>query len=313
MVQFAQADSASAKPAKAIFVLIDGIPADQIEAIATPHIDSIAQRGGYRRAFVGGEIGGVTESPTISAVGYMSLLTGTWANKHNVWGNKVEAPDYRYWDIFRIAKHVNPKLRTALFSTWEDNRTKLIGDGLEQAGGAKIDYAFDGFEHDTVRFPHDEKHSHIDSIDQLVTEQAADYVVEHGPDLSWVYLEYSDTIAHGYGDSPQFVQGVKTADQRVGEIWQAVQKRQQSHNEDWLIVVTTDHGRDAETGKSHGKQSERERTIWLATNSKQLNDHFDGNLAIVDIMPSILQHLNISVPAEVAAELEGQSFIGASK
>ena len=295
---------------KAIFIIVDGIPADVIESTATPNLDDISRAGGYTRAYTGGEKGGKTESPTISAVGYMNLITGTWANKHNVWDNKVEEPNYQYWDIFRIARTHNPLIQTAIFSTWEDNRTKLIGDGLSQAGGDKLNYAFDGFENDTDRFPHDEKHSHISKIDDLVAAEAARYIKAQGPDLSWLYLEYTDSVAHGLGDSPRFIEEIQNADRRVGLVWDAIKHRQETHNEDWLIVVTTDHGRDAETGKGHGAQSERERTIWVSTNSGRLNSRFGDNTAIVDILPSIVSHLNLSVAEEIEAEFDGRSFIG---
>ena len=90
---------------KALFIIIDGISADMIERESTPVLDEIAGQSGFTRAYVGGEIGGPSESPTVSAVGYMSLITGTWSNKHNVWDNDVNDPNYRYWDIFRIAKN----------------------------------------------------------------------------------------------------------------------------------------------------------------------------------------------------------------
>ena len=133
---------------KTLFVVMDGIPTDVIERVATPNLDQITASGGFGRAYVGGETGGASESPTISAVGYQSLFTGTWANKHQVFDNEVASPNYAYWDIFRMAKTHAPGLSTALFSTWEDNRTKLIGDGLAAAGGYKLDYYLDGLEHD---------------------------------------------------------------------------------------------------------------------------------------------------------------------
>lgn len=297
---------------KAVFVVVDGIPADVIESTATPNLDEVIAEGGYTRAWLGGAVGEASESPTVSAVGYMSLITGTWANKHNVWDNDVEEPDYRYWDIFRIAKEHDPALTTAVFSTWLDNRTKLVGDGLPAAGGAKIDIHADGYELDTGRFPPDDRGDYIREIDALVVEEAAKSIRETGPDLSWIYLQHTDDVAHNYGDSPEFTAAVERMDRRVGAIWTAMKSRRASRDEDWLLVVTTDHGRDAETGREHGGQSGRERTIWIATNSDRLNEHFYRTPAVVDVLPSLVVHLELDMPEAVRRELDGRSFIDAA-
>jgi len=296
---------------KAVFIIVDGIPADVVERVATPGLDAISAQGGYARAFVGGAIGTESESPTVSAPGYNSLLTGTWANKHGVRDNDIENPDYRYWDIFRIAKAHDPALHTAIFSTWQDNRTKLVGDGLAAAGGSKIDYHFDGLEHDTGRFPHDEEGDYIRRIDAAVAEEAARYIRERGPDLSWVYLQHTDDVAHQFGDGPEMVAAVRRMDEHVGAIRAAAREREQRFNEDWLLVVTTDHGRDAESGKEHGGQSERERTIWIVTDSPRLNARFEDRPGIVDILPSVATHLGLDMPEAIRRQLDGRSFIDA--
>ncbi len=294
---------------KAVFIILDGIPADVIERVHTPELDEIAAAGGYARAFVGGELGGKTETPTISAPGYMSLLTATWAHKHNVRGNSRQSPNYDYWNIFRIVETVDPSRRTAIFSTWLDNRTVLVGEGKPGAGEFRIDHAADGFELDTVAFPHDAASRYILAIDEHVTNEAATYIRAQGPDLSWVYLQHTDDAAHANGDSEASDAAVRQADAQVGRIWSAV-KRRQALGEDWLIVVTTDHGRDPATGKGHGGQSARERTTWIATNARGLDARFaGGSVAIVDIAPSILQHLRIAAPEAVAKEMEGVSFL----
>jgi predicted AlkP superfamily pyrophosphatase or phosphodiesterase len=297
------------KSPKAILIIVDGVPADVLERADTPYMDEIAGANGYTRSYMGGEIGGPSETPTVSAPGYNNVITGTWANKHNVYDNDVEDPNYQYWDMFRIAKTHDPSLHTALFSTWLENRTRLVGDGLPEAGGNKLDYHFDGFEHDTERFPHDMLRTYIRNIDELVTDETARYVVEHGPDLSWVYLEFTDDIGHAFGDSPQQVHAVGIMDGNVGKIWNAVKKRQEEHDEDWLVVITTDHGRDSKTGKDHGGQSERERTTWIVTNSNKLNGRFSEMPAAVDILPSIVKHLGLNMPAAISEQLDGQSFI----
>ena len=304
----ADAPPATSK-AKAMFIIVDGIPADVIESVATPNLDDIAGDNGYARAYVGGEAGGESESPTVSAVGYNSLLTGTWANKHNVYDNDVEDPNYEYWDIFRIAKTHDPSLQTAIYSTWTDNRTKLVGDGLPEAGGKKIDFAADGYELDEDRFPHDEARQYIKDIDQLVVDEATRHVREVGPDLSWVYLETTDDVSHEHGDSPEFTAAVEALDAQLGQIWAAIREREEEHGENWMLVITTDHGRDPETGRGHGGQSERERTTWIVTNSDRLNGRFTQMPGVVDILPSIATHMGLGIPDAIAAQLDGQSFI----
>jgi predicted AlkP superfamily pyrophosphatase or phosphodiesterase len=303
-----QAGASEVTP-KVVFIIVDGIPADVLEKVRTPSIDAISGDSGYTRAYVGGEIGGESESPTVSSVGYHSLITGTWANKHNVWSNDIKAPNYQYWDIFRIAKNHDAALCTAVFSTWEDNRTKLIGDGLPQAGGKKIDHHVDGLEKDTQQFPHDFMSGYIRDIDQRVTAAAAAYIAKNGPDLTWVYLQYTDDVGHRFGDGDAQLAAVELMDARVGEIWRSVSQRQQGFAEDWLVIVTTDHGRDSRSGRGHGGQSERERTTWIATNSKNLNNHFSQTPAIVDILPSIAAHLELTIPKAIAGQLDGQSFV----
>ncbi|MEI9917700.1 MAG: alkaline phosphatase family protein [Bacteroidota bacterium] len=302
--------TAQAQKKKALFIIVDGIPADVIEKLQPPTLMAIAKTGGFTKAYTGGIKDSYNQTPTISAPGYNNIITGVWGNKHNVWDNDINDPNYNYWNIFRIAKKASPSITTAVFSTWTDNRTKLVGEGLQETDFFKLDYSFDGLELDTVTYPHDKGANYIRRIDEAVSEQAASYVQQQGPDLSWVYLEYTDDMGHQFGDSEQFHNAILGADQQIGKIWDAIKLREQTLNEDWLIVITTDHGRNPETGKGHGNQSDRERTTWIVTNSKNLNDHFKGNVAAVDILPSICNHLGIRIPDAQRDELDGVPFIG---
>ncbi|GAB2621637.1 alkaline phosphatase family protein [Belliella aquatica] len=299
------------QPKKVVFIILDGISYDVIQQVETPNIDRISADGGFSKAYVGGDKGGYSETPTISAVGYNSLLTGTWVNKHNVFGNSIRRPNYHYWTIFRYLKETKPESKMAIFSTWLDNRTKLLGENLEATGNLQLDYSFDGFELDTIAYPHDPEKRYIFNIDEHVTQEAAKYIYENGPDLSWVYLEYPDDMGHKFGDSPQLYDAVKEADRQTGQIYDTVLSRIKK-GEDWLIVVTTDHGRQPRTGLHHGGQSDREREIWVATNAQDLNSYFHNeNVAIVDILPTMIRHLGISIPEENSEEIDGVPLIGA--
>jgi predicted AlkP superfamily pyrophosphatase or phosphodiesterase len=299
-----------AQEKKIVFIILDGIPASELERVETPNLDKIAAIGGYARAYTGGEKDGISETPTISAVGYNSLLTGTWANKHNVWDNDIEAPDHSYWTIFRLMREEKPNSKLAIFSTWEDNRTKLLGEGLKETGNLKLDFVFDGFEKDTLTYPHDLDKDYIRKIDNLVSFEAAHILKTQAPDLSWVYLEFTDDMGHRFGKSPQLTSAIELADEQVGRIWEAIQFREENFEEDWLIWITTDHGRKAPDFKDHGGQSDSEREIWMVTNAKNLSDRFgSGKAAMVDILPSLIDFLEISVPETQRKNWDGSSLL----
>jgi len=298
---------AAAQNKKVLFVIADGIPASELEKATKPGFDAIINKGAYLPCYVGGEKGGVTQSPTISAVGYNSLLTGTWTNKHGVVDNAIKDPNYNYPTIFKVFKEAYPNKKIGVFSTWLDNRTKLVGDGLSQTNYLHVDYHRDGYELDTLQFPHDKKAYYIHLIDEKVVAEASQVIKDSAPDMSWVYLEYTDDMGHRYGRSPQLDTAISMLDKQMQKIMQAVSYRENNFNEEWLIIITTDHGRDAQTGKNHGGQSDSERNTWLIMNKKPAQEVV--KTAIVDIFPTIATYLNIKLPIPVAQALEGVSLL----
>ena len=109
--------SAIAKERKAVYIVVDGIPADYIERVHPTVTFDIAAEGSYGRAYTGGDKNDYTLTPTVSAIGYTNILTGTWMNKHNVNGNSGLKPNYNYWTIFRVAKEQKRRYTTCLLYT----------------------------------------------------------------------------------------------------------------------------------------------------------------------------------------------------
>lgn len=296
---------------KVVFIIADGIPADVLAKASTPNIKQVVAAGTYLPAHVGGDLGTYTQTPTISAPGYMDLLTGTWGYKHNVWDNAVQAPNYAYHNIFRLLKQVRPTSKIGIFSTWLDNRTKLVGEGLPTAGNLKFDYHADGYELDTVAFRHDKQSLYTHTIDDRVVAEATQCLRTQAPDLSWIYLEHTDDVGHRHGDSPQQQQALGYLDAQVGQVWAALQHRTRHYPEDWLLVLTTDHGRDAITGKDHGGQSARERATWLVLSTREVNAYARRPpVAIVDVLPTIARFMQLPLPEATQRELDGVPLIG---
>jgi predicted AlkP superfamily pyrophosphatase or phosphodiesterase len=300
---------AAAQNKKVLFVIADGIPASELEKATKPGFDAIINKGAYLPCYVGGEKDGLTKSPTISAVGYNSLLTGTWTNKHGVVDNAIKNPNYHYPTIFKVFKEAYPTKKIGVFSTWLDNRTKLAGDGLAQTNFLQVDYHRDGYELDTIQFPHDKNAWYIHLIDEKVVAEASKVIKDSAPDLSWVYLEYTDDMGHRYGKSPELDTAISMLDKQIQKLMGAVAYREKNFNEEWLVVITTDHGRDAQTGKDHGGQSDAERNTWLVMNKKPNAYAISKRTAIVDIFPTIASFLNIKLSESVAENLEGVSLL----
>jgi len=296
---------------KAVYVIIDGVPADMVERLDLPNIQDIASRGAYGRSYVGGTVGRYDETPTISAVGYTDILTGTWVNKHNVPGNSDLSPNYNYWTLFRIAKEQPRNVRTALFSSWIDNRTVLLGEGKDETCNLKIDYVYDGYDEDHDAFPDKEYEMRIFDIDEHVSRMAAECIRSEAPDFSWVYLWYTDDAGHIFGNGNTFDEFTKLADVQIGRVWEAVRYREANFNEEWMMIATTDHGRSYK-GYGHGGQSERERTTWVAVNRPVNGRMTSGKCAATDINPSICRWMGFDVPRDVEWEQDGTSFYGTS-
>jgi predicted AlkP superfamily pyrophosphatase or phosphodiesterase len=302
-------DSYEGKVRKAVYVIIDGVTAEMVERLELPAIEEIASEGTYGRCFTGGTVGRYDQTPTISAIGYTNILTATWANKHNVWGNDNLSPNYNYWTIFRIAKEQDREVTTGLFSSWQDNRTVLLGEGKPETGNLVIDYVCDGYELDHEAFPNKEYDLRIFDIDEHVSKKAAECIRENAPDLSWVYLWYTDDAGHIFGNGETMDDFIRLADRQVARIWEAVKYREANFNEEWMVVITTDHGREY-NGFHHGGQSCSERSCWVSTNVKANERLTGGSGAIIDINPSICRFMDFKVPQDVLWEQDGVSFYG---
>jgi arylsulfatase A-like enzyme len=80
--------------------------------------------------------------------------------------------------------------------------------------------------------------------------------------VSFVYLGAVDFAGHATGSGAAYRAALRAADQRVGRLVAAVRSRPSGPDEDWTMVVVTDHGHLDEGG--HGGRQPEVATAWAA-------------------------------------------------
>ena len=76
------------------------------------------------------------------------------------------------------------------------------------------------------------------------------------------------------------------------------------NDEDWLIIVTTDHGGSE---KGHGKDIPEHRTIFVLLDGSDVRkDALDGGVTIMDVGATALTHLG--VPLDPTWNLDGHAI-----
>lgn len=280
---------------KSLVIGIDGLGygARGLSIADTPWIDSLINGtfagGSYHGAntdvaFAGGQIGQVTQQPTVSGPGWSTMLTGVWANRHNVYNNSFTSPNYVSNPVYLgTLKAALPGLKTATFINWDPIDT-IILNSIQTDGDANNNLDFRGnYGNDNATAA-----GAVAAISNL-----ANY------DALFVALDEVDIAGHSCGSAGACYQTeIEQADGLVGQMLTAMSNRPNFAAEEWQIIVTSDHGHRASGG--HGGQSDLERDIPLIVASKSLEqgrliDLVKG-VSQADVAPTVLDHFDVAIP-----------------
>jgi hypothetical protein len=278
---------------KALLVGIDGAKYERIQALNTPNFDRLA----INRAYTGGIAGESSQQATYSGPGWGTILTGNWAHKHQVTSNSSGLANPAYPSIFKRLKQANSNLKIASIVNWSPINTQFFTNDV-----ALINTVKSGL-----------------SDANVVSEAIA--FMNGGGDFTFVHLDGPDHAGHSYGFGSSYDASILTADQQLGQLLNAVDQLTQTTGDDWLVLVTTDHGRES-SGFNHGSQTYSEKSIFIASN-KALNQEFSqpvtalantsfnnlyGYAAQTSITPTLLRHLGVEPQANWL--LDGLPLIG---
>ena len=221
---------ASAQLIKKVLVIgIDGVRTDALLAANTPNIDYLISTGIFSPDALNTDI-------TISGPGWSANLCGVWSNKHLVTSNNFNGNNYaQYPPVIKYIEDYNNNLNTASICNWGPINDWIVADHAD----FKLNVG----------------------TDAQVSAQAVSYISNNDPDFLFLHFDDPDAAGHGFGFSPsvpQYVSSIEGADQNIGPILNAIQQRPTYSDEDWLIIVTTDHGG---IGTSHGGNTIEEQKV----------------------------------------------------
>jgi len=219
-----------------------------------------ADGGGIYNMYTGGNWWQLNFQDTSTACGWTTMLTGRWAREwggtgHGVTNNGVPKPADGPKLVFTELLENELVSKTSFIVSWKghfvnDNAAYIHDIAYWQQNSLNADW---------ITMPNDAGTFNM----TLAEVQDPD-----GADMIMCILEYCDSAGHGYTFNigvPEYEQAIKNSERDAAALIAAVKARTNYENEEWLILITSDHG-GVFTG--HGAQFAGERQIFLAANRK---------------------------------------------
>jgi len=272
---------------KVLVIGIDGVRPDVLAEEPTPVMDSLAAGGWYTAS-------ARTTTPSVSGPAWSSMLTGVWPGKHGVLDNGFEGRRYsEYPDFLTLAERERPALATFAALDWMP-LASLEGGGPALSGAIDTLIAVDGYELGWAE------------ADSVIAARAARHLAAAEADAAFVYFGNPDETSHRHGSiGIEYRHAISLSDRHVGWLLEALRARPTYADEDWLVLISTDHGRREDGG--HGGDSPEEMTIFILAGGPATRSWAAAGSApeyIVDVPATALEHLGITVGADAALDGE---------
>jgi Type I phosphodiesterase / nucleotide pyrophosphatase len=265
--------NATALTNKVLIIGIDGTMPSAVAVARTPNLDALKSNGCH-------SVRVVTHPVTHSAACWSSMFTGVWGDKHGVNdpGNSFAGNQFsNYPSFFQRLEAANSNLNTLALARWAPMLTAVPE--------ADVKLSFDS--------------------DAAVTDETCRRLTNSNPDVMWMLLLDVDSAGHASGWGPtvsNYVRAIEIADGHVGQIIGALTNRVSYSNENWLVIVQTDHG------EHDHPDPERSRIVFtIMSGPSAARGIMWPSPSIVDVCATVLTHMGVSInPAwNLDARVEG--------
>ena len=289
----AVAHSALAATPKTLVVMLDGGRSDAIENACAPNMKKLIAgkwQEGYSCAWTPAAQT-VPDALASSAPNHAAIALGVTTAKNHVENNgqygRCDYTKYPSW-LVRIAE-ARPKSKTLFMYSWKSDEGLCPSPKVEfvwsraTAGGM-------GLRNGTMRTCDRANGKELER--RLASDDA--------PDATLLFLDCPDHAGHGiltgdgvgfYPYSTAYLGAINECDGIIGRCLDAIAKRPTFKDEDWLIMITSDHGGYA---KTHGLKGGHATAIPLIVASRHVKQgRIPGTPHDYDIAPTVLSHFGI--------------------
>lgn len=259
---------------KVLIIGIDGTMPSAVAVARTPNLDALKSNGCYSTRVISHPV-------THSAAAWSSMFTGVWGDKHGVNdpGNSFAGNQFtNFPSFYKRLEAANSNLNTLAFARWAPMLTAV------PEADVKLSFA----------------------SDQAVTDETCRRLTNSNPDVFWMLLLDVDSAGHSFGWGPtvsNYVQAIEAADTRVGQIINALTNRTTYKQEDWLVIVTTDHGEH-----DHPDPERSRITFVINSGPSAARGEIWPSPCIVDICATVLRHMKVSIDPAWNLDARVQGF-----
>ncbi|MEV7419147.1 alkaline phosphatase family protein [Streptomyces sp. NPDC089919] len=277
----AAAAQATAHTDKVLVIGIDGVVLDRLKAANAPRLKGLMSQGLTARSTLYAS----PMAATSSGPGWSTIATGVWPDKHGVKDNSFTGKNYTaYPDFLTRIENADPSLNTYAAADWEPLTSSDAGGPVFSA---KVDKRL-GLKGDRDGYG---------TEDPKIATAAAAELRDQDPDASFVYFGQVDGAGHSYGAaSQQYLDAIARVDALVGQVLDAVEQRPTYAQENWKVLVTTDHGHTDPGG--HGGSTIQERgTFVLAKGPGIPAGSVRDDVKLVDVAAIALDQVHLGTTA----------------
>ena len=277
------AANAAEKSKHVLLLGIDGCRFDAMSKAKTPNLDKLMENGKYSHALILGDR--YQENDTVSGPGWGSIVTGVWADKHNVQDNGFKEPHFdKFPHFFHWVKQELPEAKTISIINWSPIKTFMVSDADLSIDTTSVPKAYQLW-------------------DNTSAAKAVELIETESPTAMMLYFGEVDETGHAHGfhpSVPEYIDAIEHVDSLVGDVLDAIEKKS---DQKWLIVVTSDHGG---LGTGHGGGHDKPEILnsfLIVSGDGAEKGKFDKQVYIVDAVPTCLAYLGLKI--DDAWQLDG--------